>query len=176
MQSSASSIRQAVLALLFGLLTMQPVLGTAATGSLRKVSKIMVKANMLTSVSVPYVTSSSRLHTIVEDKLRSAGFRVISEKEDAYDRAINPYARLNVTVFPLMSAEGAILLYVYRTDLSVRIDAPVPLNGTHAPVELWQFEGMGARDKESLGPAIETEVSRLIDSLVNQWAKENAKR
>lgn len=165
-----------MLVLLFGLLTMMPTLGSAAMGSLRKVSKIMVKADMLASVSVPYVSSSTKLHAMVEDKLRSAGFRVISEKEDAYDRAINPIARLHVTSFPLTSAPGAAVLYVYRVDLSVQLDARVPLNGTHAPPELWQYGVMDARDKDSLGPAIEAEVSRIVDLLVNQWARENAKQ
>ena len=128
------------------------------------------------SIALPSGVSESRLRTLVELRLRSAGIRVLTDEEDSRDAQSNPYVMLSVMLLQTTSKAGMPLGYVFATHASVRISSRVAFNETVAPQELWSHRYLDVADTDRASEALERTVARLMDGLVNEWLAANPRR
>ena len=124
---------------------------------------------------LPEGVTESRLRTLVELRLRTAGIRVLTDDENKKDRAINPYVALAITGFATQSKEGTPSGFAVMSAASVRISSRAS-NGASVPQELWSRADFRVSDPERAGQSIEQAVGRLMDDLITEWLAANPKR
>jgi len=164
------------MAITFGLLLVSPCRSETYPASLSKVNKVSTLVVYSNTGAQPSGISESRLQTILELRLRTAGLRVLSRDENAKDSEFNPYVMLNVSSLETSNQAGRPTGFAYTASLSVRIFGFVALNRTLAPSELWADSTMGVASVDSSSQAIERIVNQLTDSFLNQWLKDNPNR
>jgi hypothetical protein len=143
--------------------------------TLRKVRKATTDVAYAMSVGVPYTLSQHELQSQLEEKLKSAGLRVLTKSEDANDKEVNPVVKLRVYVLPVSAEDGAVVACTYRVDISVHQAGRVPLNGSAAPVELWHSGNIGFSLKNSFAQDIQVMVDRISSQLVKRLQADNGR-
>ena len=142
---------------------------------MRMVRKVTVDVVYAMNVGVPYTLSQHKLESQLEEKLKSAGLRVLSKSLDANDKENNPVVKLYVYALPVSAEGGAVVACTYRIDVSVHQAGRVPLNGSAAPVELWHSGNIGFSLKESFAQDIQAMVDRISSELVARLQVDNGK-
>ena len=123
----------------------------------------------------PNGITETRLRTLVELRLRSAGLQVIGEDEKPKEFGAIPYVYLHVSSIQIAQA-GLATGFAYAARMSVRTAGFVSLNGSRAPLELWANSTLGTGPTGTSNTEMENMVHELLDSLINQWLKDNPKR
>ena len=143
---------------------------------LSKISKVATLFSFDSTGQSPQGISESRLQTMLELRLRTAGLRVLSAQEDAADPATNPYIYLKVSTLETSTESGRSLGIVHRIDLSARVFSQNPINNAYVPMELWADGQLAVSSREGATAQIERIANTLIDSLLNTWLAANPRR
>lgn len=137
------------------------------------VRKVTVLVDYKAIGSPPGEISESRLQTILELKLRTAGLRVLTQQENLADPDINPYVYLRVATLKTQTQGGRTIGYTYRLDLAAKVAGNVPFNRARVPMELWSNSTMAVSDRDRASSHIESLVGQLTDLFLNAWRKAN---
>lgn len=143
--------------------------------TLRRVRKVTTEVFYAGTLGIPYTLSQHELQSQLEEKLRSAGIRVLSKLEDANDKDNNPIVKLLVYVLPVSAEGGAVVACAYRVDVFVHQAGRAPLNGSAAPVELWRSGNIGFSSKEGFAQEIRTMVDKISGELVARVQRDNGR-
>ena len=125
----------------------------------------------------PVSLTDSRLQTIVELKLRSWGFQVVSREEDEKDPAITPRVELDVTLLETRSAAAGggtrprTIGYAFYTTLAVTEPGVSVRNGAAATTELWSRSFLNVTNPNSVTSEVERATEELLDAFLNDWLK-----
>lgn len=141
---------------------------------LENITKVTTLVWLDPTGELPEGISEARLRAIIEQKLRSAGLRVLTESEYTSDPEIKPYVFLVVSTIQSRNHGGDIIGYAYRVDLSARVGAKIPFNRAFAPLEIWTT-GALAESSKSPSKHIEKIVAELTDLFIKAWLEANPK-
>ena len=147
----------------------------AQTGQdLRDISKVSVGV-FVDGRELPSGISESRLKTIIELKLRTAGLRVLSAEESLADPDTNPWVVLTLRAIPAQ-VNGRVVGYSFSTDIAVHEYRYLAARDAVLPVELWQEAGLGSIPLKGAASMIENSVAQLLDLFLNDWLAANPRR
>ncbi len=147
---------------------------TGQARSLRDISKVSVGVDV-GGDDLPNGISESRLKTIIELKLRTAGLRVLSLEESVADPDNNPWVVLTLRTIPAR-VDGQLLGYSFSTDLTVLVFRYQAPGDAPMPVQLWQNAGLNISPTERTASRIESAVAELLDEFLNDWLAANPRR
>ena len=144
---------------------------------LRDISKVTVDV-VVAAKELPTGISESRLKTITELKLRTAGLRVLSREEHLADRDINPSGVATATVVLSLAAilTEEFAWYSVSTELTVLEYHYLAVRDAVLPVELWRRAGLNTIPLEGAASAIESVVAQLLDGFLNDWLAANPRK
>ena len=144
---------------------------------LRDISKVTIDV-VVAGDDLPSGISESRLKTITELKLRTAGLRVLSEEENVADPDINPGGVATATVVLSLAAilTEEIAWYSFSTNITVLEYHYLAVRDAFLPVELWRRAGLNTTASEAAASAIESVVGQLLDAFLNDWLAANPRR
>ena len=129
----------------------------------------------LSAANPPSLLDSTRLRTLTELKLRTAGLRVLSAAEDRQDTEANPAVELHVMLLKAENQRG-VVGYVFSSRLSVREYQMARRNTAIVPIELWDNSYLNIAASSETPAEIERVVTLLLDDFMNAWLKANPRR
>ena len=148
---------------------------------LRGISKVKVDVLLANVVEgnedLPSDISESRLRTIIELKLRTAGLRVLSEEESLADPDTNPWVVLAQGAMPATLRVGERLTgYFVSTNLTVFEFRYQAARDAVLPVQLWVSGGLNTIPLKRGASDIERVVAGLLDEFLNDWLAANPRK
>ncbi len=160
-----------VAVLLICILSSEFVQAQTGQGGLRGISRVRVEVGVAGD-DLPSGTSGSRLRTITELKLRTAGLGVLSEEEYLADPDAIHYVGLSLTA--ILTEEFA--WYSVSTGLTVLEFRYQAARDAVLPVQLWVSGGLNTIPLKGAASVIEREVGQLLDGFLNDWLAANPRR
>ncbi len=148
---------------------------------LRGISKVKVDVLLANVVegneNLPSDISESRLRTIIELKLRTAGLRVLSAEESLADPDTNPWVVLAQGAMPATLRVGERLAgYFVSTNLTVFEYRYLAARDAVLPVQLWEEANLRTTPLEEAAAQFEGAVAILLDDFLNDWLAANPRR
>lgn len=161
---------------------------TAAAQShrLAHIDKVEVTVD-LTQYPGEEVIDTSRVRTIMELRLRSAGLRVLSPAEANADPSQIPLVSLYLNILPVKMS-GNVVGYACATRLDVTVEQFIPstragvqfaagtIGASLAPLDLWQVEYLELDGRSTATSDVEKQIGDRLDQLLNAWLADNPKR
>ena len=143
--------------------------------ALRGISRVSVGV-FVDGRELPSGISESRLKTIIELKLRTAGLLVQRER---------PFAPVGIVGLPLVlltlraipaQVNGRVVGYSFSTDIAVHEYRYLAARDAVLPVELWQRAGLNTTPTEEAASDVERVVAIVLDEFLNDWLAANQGR
>jgi hypothetical protein len=143
-----------------------------AGDQLKGVGKVTVEV-LLAAREVPSWITEDRLRTILELRLRTAGFKVLSDADDRKDGDVNPRVLLDINIIPARLRGGPDIGYAFSSRLSLREYRASVRNQAILPIELWARSYLDIASSQNAASGVEKTVADLLDELINEWLKAN---
>ena len=117
---------------------------------------------------------SSRLRTMTELRLRTAGLIVVGPAAGLYDV---PVLAVEVTAIPATQGEGRTIGFTYATNVKVtRLGRSVTDSSVFGPLEIWSNGGLNITGKDDVSTDVEKTINDWLDQFLNDWLAANPKR